>query len=102
MTENTNFSRHQNLFNTLHNMGYILLESELQEVVSAVEKDKMGSVNSKWKVGDVVRILDNFSCHDFEINDNVKLLRYDFEDEVWEAQGINGRWWISEKEGELV
>lgn len=41
MTEDTNFSRHQNLFNTLHNMGYILLESELQEVVSAVEKDKM-------------------------------------------------------------
>lgn len=39
----TNFSRHQNLFNTLRNMGYILLESELQEVVSAVEKDKIES-----------------------------------------------------------
>ena len=102
MTENTNYSRHQNLFNTLHNMGYILLESELQEVVSAVEKDKIESGKGRWEVDNVVRIIDNISCHNFEINDNVKLLRYDIEDEVWEAQGINGRWWISEKEGELV
>lgn len=44
----TNFSRHQNLFNTLRNMGYILLESELQEVVSAVEKDKAESPKEDW------------------------------------------------------
>ena len=78
------------------------MREDLDKVILFAGKDKMGSVNSKWKVGDVVRILDNFSCHNFEINDNVKLLRYDFEDEVWEAQGINERWWISEKEAELV